>query len=181
MTIFERIKFLADKSGVSLQRLAEDNEFSTNLIYRWKKSDPKAKDLAKVAGYFHVSTDYLLGRDEDEATQTNNISTMFEQLKILAKQHGMNLQDVAEKSNLSVNTIYSWKTKAPTINNLQKVADYFHVSTYYLLGRDENQAIYTDDLNTMLDNARSFDGKSITEHDRELIKSYLKGMYDSRL
>lgn len=65
MTTFERIKKLAEKQGKSLQKIAEDNDFSPNLIYRWQKSDPKAKDIAKVASYFHVSTDYLLGNTDD--------------------------------------------------------------------------------------------------------------------
>lgn len=66
MSVFERIKKLAQKRGLSLQRVAEDNNFSQNLIYRWKKSDPKASDLAKIADYFNVSVDYLIGRDSDD-------------------------------------------------------------------------------------------------------------------
>lgn len=65
MTVFERIKELATKRGESLQTVAEKNGFSSNLFYRWKKFDPKGKDLAKIADYFHTTTDYLLGRTED--------------------------------------------------------------------------------------------------------------------
>lgn len=62
MTTFEIIKKLAKQHDKSLQQVAEDLNFSKNLFYRWKTSDPKAKDLAKVADYFGVTTDYLLGR-----------------------------------------------------------------------------------------------------------------------
>ena len=65
MSVFERIKKLSDKRGISLQKVAEDNDFSSNLIYRWKKSDPKGKDLSKIANYFHVTTDYILGLTDD--------------------------------------------------------------------------------------------------------------------
>lgn len=64
MTTFEIIKKLAKQHDKSLQQVAEDLNFSKNLFYRWKTSDPKAKDLAKVADYFGVTTDYLLGRTE---------------------------------------------------------------------------------------------------------------------
>lgn len=64
MTTFEIIKKLANQHDKSLQQVAEDLNFSKNLFYRWKTSDPKAKDLAKVADYFGVTTDYLLGRTE---------------------------------------------------------------------------------------------------------------------
>ena len=32
----------------------------------------------------------------------------------------------------------------------------------------------------MIDNARSFGGKKMTENDREIIKAYLKGFYDNK-
>ncbi|MCI1070492.1 helix-turn-helix transcriptional regulator [Lactococcus lactis] len=64
MTTFDRIKELAEKRGKSLPAVSADLKFSDNLFYRWKTSNPKASDLAKVADYFHVSVDYLLGREE---------------------------------------------------------------------------------------------------------------------
>lgn len=68
MTTFERIKKLADKQKISLQRVAIDIGLSENAIYGWKTRKPKGEDLAKVADYFHVSVDYLLGREEIEPT-----------------------------------------------------------------------------------------------------------------
>ncbi|MDT2885031.1 XRE family transcriptional regulator [Lactococcus lactis] len=66
MTTFDRIKKLAEKRGKSLPAVSADLEFSDNLFYRWKTSNPKASDLAKIADYFHVSVDYLLGREDIE-------------------------------------------------------------------------------------------------------------------
>lgn len=66
MTTFERIKKLADKQKISLKELAIKLGFSENNIYRWKTSKPKGEDLAKIADYFHVSVDYLLGREDIE-------------------------------------------------------------------------------------------------------------------
>lgn len=65
MTLFERIKQLADSRGKSLQDVAETVGLSKNIFYKWKTSEPKAKDLEKVADYFDVSVDYLLGRTEN--------------------------------------------------------------------------------------------------------------------
>ena len=64
MTVFERIKELAQSQKVRLSKVAIDLGFSENLFYRWKTSEPKARDLQKVADYFDVSVDYLLGRTE---------------------------------------------------------------------------------------------------------------------
>lgn len=66
MTTFERIKNLADNQKISLQKVAIDIGLSENAIYGWKTRKPKGEDLAKVADYFHVSVDYLLGRDKTE-------------------------------------------------------------------------------------------------------------------
>lgn len=65
MTIFERIKKLANKQGKSLQKVSEDLGLSTNYLYRLKTQQPTAEKLSLIADYFHVSVDYLLGREED--------------------------------------------------------------------------------------------------------------------
>ncbi|MCT1170884.1 XRE family transcriptional regulator [Lactococcus lactis] len=66
MTTFKRIKNLADNQKISLQKVAIDIGLSENAIYGWKTRKPKGEDLAKIADYFHVSVDYLLGRDTTE-------------------------------------------------------------------------------------------------------------------
>lgn len=64
MTIFERIKKLANKQGKSLQKVSEDLGLSTNYLYRLKTQQPTAEKLSLIADYFHVSVDYLLGREK---------------------------------------------------------------------------------------------------------------------
>lgn len=65
MHIFDNINSLAKKQGKNVKTVALDIGLSENAIYAWKKTKPKAEDLAKVADYFHVSVDYLLGREGD--------------------------------------------------------------------------------------------------------------------
>ena len=72
MTVFDRIKKLADGQGVSVSKVATDLGFSENLFYQWKKASPKSDRLEKVADYFGVSVDYLLGRDEKSLSEENN-------------------------------------------------------------------------------------------------------------
>lgn len=66
MTIFDRVKSLANSQGVSISRLEEDLGFGKNSLYSWKTKTPNGDRLAKVADYFGVTTDYLLGRDDPE-------------------------------------------------------------------------------------------------------------------
>lgn len=83
MTTFDRIKKLAEKRGKSLPAVSADLNFSDNLFYRWKTSNPKATDLAKVADYFHVSVDYLIGREElSTAKQPMDLADLVDESKV---------------------------------------------------------------------------------------------------
>lgn len=103
--------------------------------------------------------------------------TTFERIKFLANKQGKNLKTVATDLGFSENALYKWKNQSPTTENLSKVADYFGVSLDYLVGRKE-ESLYTEtDLAQMVDNAMSFDGQPINEHDKEVIMAFLKGKY----
>ena len=62
---FKKIKELADKQGISLNKLEEKLSFSRNTIYNMKKSTPNVERVSMIADYFNVSTDYLLGRTDN--------------------------------------------------------------------------------------------------------------------
>lgn len=63
----EKIKELAQKRGISLQKVAEDLGYSINYLYTLKEKTPKSDRLQEIADYFNVSTDYLLGRTDNPA------------------------------------------------------------------------------------------------------------------
>jgi transcriptional regulator with XRE-family HTH domain len=80
MTLFERIKLLANQRNKNVKEVALELGFSENLFYRWKQTEPKAKDLEKVAKYFDVNVDYLLGRTINPnplETEEDNIPPEF--------------------------------------------------------------------------------------------------------
>lgn len=64
MNAFDRVKSLADKQKISIVELEERLGFGKNSLYRWKTSAPASDKLKKVADYFNVTTDYLLGRTD---------------------------------------------------------------------------------------------------------------------
>lgn len=65
MTTFERIKKLSAKKGITISQLTSELEMGENSIYRWKTQKPALDKLQKVADYFNVSIDYLLGRTDN--------------------------------------------------------------------------------------------------------------------
>lgn len=101
--------------------------------------------------------------------------TVFERIQKLAKQRGIGLSKLALELGFSENLFYRWKSSEPKAVDLAKVADYFDVSVDYLLGRETKDT--PEDLEEVLDNIISYDGKPMTKHDKELIRAFLQGKF----
>ncbi|EBF5125595.1 helix-turn-helix transcriptional regulator [Listeria monocytogenes] len=71
MTTFERIKKLSAKRGITISQLTSELEMGENSIYRWKTQKPALDKLQKVADYFNVSIDYLVGRTDNPLIDQN--------------------------------------------------------------------------------------------------------------
>lgn len=98
MTTFERIKKLADTQKISLKDLALKLGFSENYFYNMKnsKSSPSSEILTKVADYFGVTVDFLLGRGDDEENQTPEYSTLKRRAKNLSQDDQRRLLKIME-------------------------------------------------------------------------------------
>ena len=61
---FVRLKELRKKKGISQLRLATDLNTTQNTISRYEtgEREPGIDELIKIADYFNVSVDYLIGR-----------------------------------------------------------------------------------------------------------------------
>lgn len=59
----DRIRTLANAQGLSLPALEVKLSLGNGTISRWSKSAPNTDKLSRVADFFHVSLDYLLGRE----------------------------------------------------------------------------------------------------------------------
>ncbi|MDA3974381.1 helix-turn-helix transcriptional regulator [Enterococcus thailandicus] len=106
--------------------------------------------------------------------------TLFERIQILSKKKDKNLKDISLDLGYSKNYLYTLRTKEPSADKLLKIADYFHVSVDYLLGRTDTPSLedkvkLPEDLDKILDNVKSFDGKPITENDKEAVRIFLEG------
>lgn len=64
MSTYYRIKKLASEKHISISQLERTLGLSNGSVSKWDKSKPNSKYLEKVADYFGVSTDYLLGRTD---------------------------------------------------------------------------------------------------------------------
>lgn len=69
----------------------------------------------------------------------------FEKIKKLAKKRGKSLGQVEEDLGYGRNTLYKIKNSTPNAERIAEIANYFNVSTDYLLGRTENPVIAKND------------------------------------
>lgn len=76
MDLTERIQYLCESNGISLNALEKQLDFGTRTISKWKASSPKVENLIKIADYFNVSIDYLVGR---KVFENNDFPISFEE------------------------------------------------------------------------------------------------------
>lgn len=111
----------------------------------------------------------------------------FEKIKELAKGRGITLTQLEENLGYSRNTLYKLKTQKPNAERIAEIADYFHVSTDYLLGRTDNpnvagkpQTNQEIDINDLDGRIMLFDGKPLTDEDKRAIKGIIEGFMNSK-
>lgn len=80
MTLLGRLKVLCDEKGETFASLERKLNFGNATIRKWDEATPSGDRLAKVADYFGVTVDYLLGRED-----TANDMTL-PRLRLLARK-----------------------------------------------------------------------------------------------
>lgn len=67
MLFLQRLHDLIDAAGITNNKLLTDIGINKSAIFSWETRGtiPSGEIIAKIADYFHVSTDYLLGRTDD--------------------------------------------------------------------------------------------------------------------
>lgn len=65
---YDLFKSLCDEKGVSVSRACLDMGLSRSIAAKWKntRTKPSAEVLPKIASYFGVTTDYLLGTEQEK-------------------------------------------------------------------------------------------------------------------
>ena len=66
MELYNKISVLCKEKHITIAAIEREIGLSQGALQKWKTSFPKADNLAKVAEYFGVTTDYLLGLTEEK-------------------------------------------------------------------------------------------------------------------
>jgi len=104
---------------------------------------PKPVVLIRIADYFDISIEYLLGRTNNAYFfKAEIVTTFLERYQALKTEKNLTDYAIAQKLHITTSYTTNWKNKKymPSIINLIELSETFKVSIDYLLGRtDERQ------------------------------------------
>ena len=117
--------------------------------------------------------------------------SLLDRIKLLASTHQLSLAELERKLNFSNGSLRKWDSSTPSGDKIEKVADYFNVSTDYLLGRTDNPNVAnTDtaafvngrviDLREAAASSMLFDGKPLDEDDIDFITTVLSAHFKNK-
>lgn len=67
--------------------------------------------------------------------------SIFDRIKKLSESRGLSLAELERKLDLSTNSIYKLKQQKPSAERIELFANYFNVSTDFILGRETQEKI----------------------------------------
>lgn len=103
----------------------------------------------------------------------------FERVKQLCAQRHLTLAQVNDRAGMGKNSIYSWKTSKPGMENLQKVAKVLHTSADYLLGNtNDSSPVHKDNVHPYVDisddeTIYSYRGKPVPKEYLDVIRNLM--------
>ena len=105
-------------------------------LYKRGTTAPSIKNLIKIAKYFNCTIDYLFGRSPNKESFPGDFKESFiNRLDSLLVERRTSIYYVAKELDFSKSIYYDWKKGSmPSVEKLVLLADYFGVSTDYLLG-----------------------------------------------
>ena len=70
---FDILSALCAKKGISAYKACTDMGLNRSAVAKWKNgSTPNGATISKMADYFGVTTDYLLGTDPEDTSTKNH-------------------------------------------------------------------------------------------------------------
>lgn len=123
-------KQFAEKLGICVSSVS---------VYLQGKSMPTVASLVKMADYFNCSTDFLLGREEEnKSVKFRPCPPFSEQLLFLKKHFKCSAYQIYHNTNIAKSSYYEWLSgeSQPLLDNIIKLAEHFDCSVDFILGRE---------------------------------------------
>ena len=135
----KRLRELIDEKEIN--KIKDYFEFnSTATIYDWinNKYLPNFTNIIKLADYFKLNLDYLLGRTQNmDEVISKEIPPFPEHFRNVLSNHNSSQYKLLRAEIVSRGHLNSWLNKGslPVVENLVKIADFLNISIDELVGR----------------------------------------------
>ena len=136
----ERLEELIIEQNIDKKTFAKNVGINATCISHFilEKHTPTVKSLIKIADYFNCSTDFLLGREEENRNLTFKKCPPFsEQLLVLKEKLNFRPNDIYDGTEIAKSSYYHWLDgKQPTLDNIIHLADLLDCRVDFILGRE---------------------------------------------
>jgi len=140
----KRFKSLLEESDYSRSEIAKliplsQSTLSNALTYG---IIPSTKTLIKIADFFDISINFLLGKtDIEDFYKSSSPASFLSRFESLCSEKEVTHYKVAADCLFDKSNISRWISKGflPELEILELLCDYFNVSPDYLLGRTEDK------------------------------------------
>ena len=111
------------------------------------------------------------------------MTSLKDRIKQLASDHAMSIAELERKLNFANGSISKWDKQSPSMDRITVVADYFNVTTDYLIGRNQTPKDATEketkELKNILQNEAglTYSQETVTPEDRAAIDSMIASYY----
>lgn len=84
--MFEKIKSLCSKNGISITQLEKNLSLGKGTICNWKNGNPGVDKLQKVAEFFGVNIQYLIDTENMLSNDALDLATEYDRLSEKQKE-----------------------------------------------------------------------------------------------
>lgn len=125
--MYSTFEKLLNTYGITAYRASKATGITTSTLTAWKQGEytPKLDKLQKLADFFAVSTDYLLGKNNDEIydvkyeDEYQGINHIGEYLKESREDRGYSIKELSEETGISEKVLTACENgKAEVKSNL---------------------------------------------------------------
>ncbi len=125
---------------LNVTRLAEEIGVGATTIRRYLHAQctPTVENLIKLADFFQCTTDFLLGREnENYYSEFKPCPPFSEQLKVLKEHFNCPWWSFYKTAHVSSSRFYEWKNgkRTPTLDCVIMLADDFGCTVDFIIGR----------------------------------------------
>ena len=141
------IRKLRKEYNLSQEQLSKEIGYSDCIISLWEIGFhiPCADAIIILSRYFQVSTDYILKVSDDNTMLHRaddfyvDLSTFNNRLKELRTKKNLSQERLAKRTGLTKTSINHWENGKclPNANAIVTLAQFFDVTTDYLLGESD--------------------------------------------